>query len=160
MKLIMKRKTAAILKVLLPITLLGALMGLTLFLQSCGDGGDPPPGETEAQRVTNLLTSGQWSVQSVLVNATDQTTVYKDLKVTFGATNYTSTGGYPVWPALGTWKFKDETAKVIDRNDGVSITVTEITSNKLILGLTWNKTTVNGGRTGSVAGQHVFTLAK
>lgn len=143
------------------IATLAILASMVLFLSNCGGSKvDPTPVETEAQKNTRLLTAGAWSVQTVLVDAVDKTTVYKDLKLTFSSTGFTSTGGGSVWPATGTWKFKDDTGKTIDRGDGLSITATEISATKLVLGLTWTKTTLAGGRAESVAGQHVFTFGK
>lgn len=132
-----------------------------LFLSGCGSKSDPIPAvETDAAKNTKLLTAGTWSVQTVLVDGVDKTIVYKDLKLTFTATGFTSTGGGSVWPATGTWKFADDTGKVITRGDGLSINLTEVSSTKLVLALTWTKTTLDGGRVESVAGQHVFTFGK
>lgn len=148
---------------ILSVVILANVLWVLLALQSCGGdgGGDPTPvEETEVQKATKLLTTGQWIVQSVTVDASDKSSVYSNLKLTLTATGFTAIGGNPVWPANGTWKFKDESAKVIDRGDGLSINLMEVTATKLVLSLTWSKTTVAGGRTESVAGQHVFTFGK
>ena len=102
----------------------------------------------------------QEQVQTVQVDAVDKTTVYKDLKLTFTATGFTATGGGSVWPATGTWKFADDTGKVITRGDGLSINLMEVSATKLVLTLTWTKTTLDGGRVEAVAGQNVFTFGK
>lgn len=134
------------------------VIGTLLLISSCG--GDPPaPQETEVEKATRLLT-GTWSVQSVTVDGTDRTSVYKDVRITFSGTSLTATNGGQVWQATTTWRFADEAAKTISRGDGLTITVTELTATKLVVGLTWTKTTLGGGRSESVSGQHVFTFGK
>jgi len=63
-------------------------------------------------------------------------------------------------PSTGTWQFKDETAKVIVRNDDLVIAIDQVEQKKLILSLTWNKTTLGSGRPGAVSGAHTFTLER
>lgn len=136
---------------------------VVMFISGCGGGkSDPAPApvETEAVKNTKLLTTGTWNVQTVSVDAVDKTTVYKDLKITFNSTGFTATGGGSVWPATGTWKFSDDTGKVITRGDGLSISLTEVSTTKLVLALAWTKTTLGDGRVESVSGQHVFTFGK
>jgi hypothetical protein len=140
-----------------------AVVALTLatFLVLAGcDGGDPPtPEETEVEKATKLL-AGTWTVQNVTVDGTDRTSVYKDVRITFSGSNLTATNGGVVWPASGTWRFTDDTAKTITRSDGLTISVNELTSNKLVAAFPWTKATLGGGRAESVAGQHVFTFGK
>jgi hypothetical protein len=140
-----------------------AVVALTLatFLVLAGcDGGDPPvPEETEVEKATKLLT-GTWSVQSVTVDGTDRTSVYKDVRISFNGSTLTATNGGVVWPASTTWRFGDETAKTITRGDGLTISVNELTSNKFVAALTWTRATLGGGRTESISGQHVFTFTK
>ena len=134
------------------------VIGTLLLISSCG--GDPPaPQETEVEKATKLLT-GTWTVQSVTVDGTDRTSVYKDVRITFSGTSLTATNGGQVWPATTTWRFADEAAKTISRGDGLTISVNELTSNKLVVAFPWAKGTLGGGRAESVAGQHVFTFGK
>lgn len=144
-------------------TLVPALMILALFvlfLSGCGKTDPAPAAQTDAQKNTTLITAGTWALQTVQVDAVDKTTVYKDLKLTFSSTGFTATGGGSVWPATGTWKFADDTGKVITRGDGLSVNLTEVSATKLVLTLTWTKNTLDGGRVESVAGQNVFTFGK
>lgn len=137
------------------------LVAMLTYLGSCGGGGgDPAPAETEVQKATKLLTAGLWSMQTVQVDGTDRTTTYKDLKVTFTATGFSSTNGGAVWPATGTWKFKDDAGKTIERGDGLLVSVVELSSSKMVLSLTWSKTTLGGGRHASISGSHTFTFGK
>ena len=75
-----------------------------LFIMACGS--DSPTAKEEA---TKALTSGDWKMQSVSVDGTDQTTVYAGLAATFTDTGFSSTRGGLVWPASGTWSFKLKT---------------------------------------------------
>ncbi len=108
---------------------------------------------------TNLLTSHVWKLQSLQVDNVDKTSLYTGMTLTVGAATYTSTNGAPVWAASGTWSFTDD-GKTIKRDDQVEVSVDQITDAQLVLSLTWNKTTLGGGRTSSVSGKHVYTFVK
>ena len=134
------------------------LMAILLMLTGCRKE-DPKPSLTESEKATALLTSGSgWVIQTVLVDGVDNTALFAGLKLSYTATDYSTVNGGVIWPASGTWKFTDDTGKNILRSDGMPITLNEITSTKLVLGLTWSKTTLAGGRENSVAGNHVFTF--
>jgi hypothetical protein len=133
-----------------------SVLCLMMVLASCG-GNDP---QSETDRVKDILKSGPWKVQTVSVDNTDQTTLYKNLTLTFTEANYTTTNGANVWPASGGWTFTDDTAKTILRSDGVSMAVGEATTTKLVLSFDWANTTIGPGRTKSIEGAHVFTFGK
>jgi hypothetical protein len=65
-----------------------------------------------------------------------------------------------VWPSTGTWIFTDAEKKSITRDDGTVVNLQSISDHELTLALHWNKTTLGGGRAGSLQGDHVFVLAK
>jgi hypothetical protein len=125
-----------------------------LFMSACGSDG--PSAQEIAKKA---ITSSPWKVQSVTVDGTDQTAVYSGLTITFTETGFTATNGGPVWPATGTWNFSDGAGKEIVRGDGLSVTVTEATQTRLVLKLTWSKTTLGPGRESSVSGENTFTFA-
>lgn len=130
------------------------LMGV-LKITSCGD--DPI---SESERVASLLTAHTWKVFSVMVDNVSQSNLYTNFAITFTATGFTTTNGEPVWPASGTWTFKNENTKIITRGDGIEMKLSEINEATLKLELTWNKTTIGSGRISSIAGVHVFSLVK
>ena len=135
-----------------------------LSLTGCPE--PPGPTETESQKAAKLLADGAWNLQSVSVDGVDKTSVYQGLKVDFNLSGtdaiggtFSTTTGRAAWPATGSWSFDDDFGATIERNDGLSITVEEVTESNLVLGLVWDKTTYgNGGRVGSVSGQHTFTF--
>lgn len=131
------------------------IIGL-LFLTSCKKD-DPEP---ETARIQKILAANSWVIQTVTVNEVDQTNLFTGLTLSFTMTNYSTTNGGVVWPASGTWEFVDETAKTIVRNDGLQITINEVTNTSLKLALIWSTTTLGGGRTASVAGDHEFSFIK
>lgn len=141
----------------LKITAFAVAITSLLFFQSCKKD-DPTIAETD--RVAGLLKANMWKMQSVMVDGMDKTTIYTGLILNFTATGYTTTNGGAVWPASGTWMFADATAKLITRSDGLALTVEEITTTKLSLKLNSTKTTLGGGRTSSVAGNHTFVFGK
>jgi hypothetical protein len=136
------------------LVLVAMTFAVIISVQGCKD--EVP----ETDRVKGILKASTWTMQTVVVDAVDQSTVYKGLTLNFTDTGYSSTNGGVVWPASGTWFFADASAKTITRNDNLAITITEVTDAKLILSLTWAKTTLSGGRVESVKGINVFTLTK
>jgi hypothetical protein len=133
------------------------LLLLAIWNVGCGSD-DPSP--TEIEEIKASMTSGTWKVQSVDVDGIEKTSVYSSLKLTFTETTFTSTNGGAIWPATGTWSFADKTGKLVKRGDGVEITVDESSTTLLKLKLSWAETTLGGGRTSSVSGQHIFTFIK
>ncbi len=134
---------------------MGAFLSLLLLIISCG-GSDPAP--TEQEVVTEALVSGTWKVQSVTVDGADQSSIYTGLIINFTATGFSASNGSPVWPASASWSFTDDLAKTIII-DGLEISIVEASSVKLVLKLTWNKTTLGPGRVASLSGQNIFTFA-
>jgi len=139
----------------LKLTVCGLLM-ILLTMQSCKK--DNPKLETD--RVREILTDRTWNIQTVTIGSTDKTTAYDGMTLSFTNTSYFAVNGGLVWPNTGTWAFADKTGKLITRGDGLAITVEEATAVKLVLKLTWAKTTLGSGRTSSLAGEHVFTFSK
>ena len=133
-----------------------------VHLSGCkGGAADPAPAVASKQdEVKAKLTSPTWKMQSVTVDGTDKTSIYKDLSLKFSASGFTSTNGGAVWPASGTWTFTSAEATAIKRDDGLVVTLQEVTDTSLKLALTWSKTTLGPGRVESVSGQNVFSFGK
>jgi hypothetical protein len=136
-----------------------ALMVVTIIstLSSC-DGDEPAVSKQD--EVKAKLIAGTWNIGSVMVDGTDKTSVYPNLKLTFTSAGFTSLNGGVIWPASGTWTFTSADATAFTRNDGLVVTIQEVTATSMKLALAWDKTTIGPGRLSSVAGQHIFTFAK
>ncbi len=93
-------------------------------------------------------------------NGVDKTSLYTGMTLSFTATNYTTTKGAPVWVASGTWAFSGNDGKIITRDDQIDVSIDQIADSQLVLSLTWNKTTLGGGRVESISGKHVYTFVK
>lgn len=118
------------------------------------------PTLSKQDQVKAILTASAWKVKTVSVNDTDKTSVYPNLGLSFTSTAFASTNGAAVWPASGTWTFTSADATAITRNDGLVVTLQEVTSTSLKLAITWNKNTIGSGRIESVSGQNVFSFGK
>lgn len=142
--------------------MLSVVMVLFAFtIQSCKD--DDP---TAVERATGTISSHPWKVSNVMVGDEDKTAVYQNVVLTVkNNKTFTSTNGGGIWPASGTWSFKDESAKVMSVSLGASLQMTDVTvlsmdGNTLKVQFQWDDTTLGGGRESSVAGEHVFTFVK
>jgi hypothetical protein len=134
--------------------LLSVLVSIVLF--SC-DGKDTPIPAT--QRIAKILTTGgAWILEGATVDGVDQLSLYQGLSVSFSETSYTTTNGGIQWPASGTWKFTDGTATVVERNDGLLITLEDVSETRAVISFDWQNTTFDQGRTKSLGGKHQFTL--
>ncbi len=139
------------------------LAGVSLLqLSSCGKDDPPPapPEPTEAERVTALLTAGNWPLTSVTVEGENAAEIFKDFSITFTNTGYTTTGTTPVWKRSGTWAFTDATATKFRRDDNVEVTIESINETSLKLVLFWEQEITEPGRTNALRGRHEFTLTK
>lgn len=134
------------------------LLTMVLFLASCGPDPKVDPKETEKERVEGLI-KGSWTIQNVTIDGVVSNS-FASMALSFTGTTYTTNNGGIVWPATGTWSFKDETAKTILRNDGIEINIDAITATSFTLSFTWGKTTLGSGREISIKGKHVFTFKK
>ena len=82
---------------------------------------------------------------------------FSGFKLTVGDFTYTTVNALPsAWPASGTWSFANDSGTLVDRSDGVQITVAVSTSS---LKLSFSVTGLgSGGRTKGVDGEYVFDL--
>ena len=125
-----------------------------MIIASCGND------EKDTPDVQALLTSGTWKINTVTVDGVNRNDLYTNFTLSFTATGFTAMNGEPVWPASGAWTFVTSAKKEISRNDGIVVTLESISETELVLNLTWNKTTLGGGREASLQGDHTFVLGK
>jgi hypothetical protein len=136
---------------------IGAATFVMLSVLSCGKSSTTDPSPSDQMKA--ILTSGTWKLQTVLVDGADKTSTYTGLTLNFTGTSYSSTNGRVIWPAGGGWQFADETGTHITRDDGLPVAIGDASASKLVLTLTWTKTTL-GGRGGSLKGVNIFTFGK
>lgn len=125
-----------------------------LSISSCND--EP----TVAEKVEGMLVSVAWSKPIVTVDGIDQSNLYQAFTITFTKTNYTTSGGSPLWPSTGTWTFKDESAKALLLDGTREVQINEITGTNLELAVQNNNTTFKSGRVNSIIGKNIFRLSK
>lgn len=135
------------------------LMGMIGLVSSCKDDVENPK-PTLKEEAMEKLTNTTWKLERVTVDGVNHTAIYSGLTLSFTGTAYNSTNGGVVWPADGTWSFTNDQATVIKRNDGVDVTIQELTAQTLRLAMPWETNTLKPGRITSLAGQHVFTFVK
>ena len=139
-----------------PIFLLTAVILLCAFFGSCGGNDGPSPEEARLQELT-----ATWQLGSVVNDNQDVTNQFTGFSLTVTANKTFSTlqGGNP-WPAQGTFDFVNGNVSRLLRDDGVTIEVTNITEERLVLSFDMN--TVRGGAHGSegITGNFIFDLTK
>ena len=131
-----------------------AILLAAAFISGCDDG------PSAAEKVEGLLLSVAWIKPIVTVDGIDQSNLYQDFNITFTKTNYTTSGGSPLWPSTGTWTFKDESATVMILDGTREVQINEITGANLELAVQNNNTTFKSGRVKSIIGKNVFRLSK
>lgn len=125
-----------------------------------------PPDPTAAEATTALLKGSAWVMSDVKVDDV-VLDLYKNLNISFTADadgkngKYKSVNGGVVWPASGTWAFKNDEAKAMVRDDGLEIGIDAITEKTMTISFTRTGDTVfEGGRNKAVGGKHVMTLGR
>ena len=120
------------------------------------------PDEPSAKEIFISKISKKWGLSESGVKFNDQFVngVFDNFTVTFakGLTYTTTDGQDPVWKASGKFtiqKVENPVGFLITRDDGVEITVNELTESKLVLQFAFTKKT---GRAKSVSGGYVFDL--
>lgn len=136
-----------------------SIVTLAIVLTGLSSCDDTPP-KTQQELVTEQLTAGPWRLETVTIEGDDGAQLFKDFGLTFTAEGYTSTGTTPVWKRSGTWKFLNEEATRINRDNELDVTIVSIDGTTLKLSLTWNQETYEGGRSKSLRGKHEFTLKR
>lgn len=126
------------------------------FLVACDE--DSPSKEEKFIRKLRFT----WSLEGVTVDGKNVTnsfpnlTLTVDKKKTYTVANPVS----PIWAASGTFEFEkvpNSDLFNIIRDDGIHITVTELTETTLKYKLTY---VASGGRTKSVSGDYEFSMSK
>ncbi|MFM7193210.1 MAG: hypothetical protein ACKOYP_00305 [Bacteroidota bacterium] len=130
-------------------------VAMLLLLMNCG--GETP--KTPNEKTEELLRSITWRLTTLTVDGVSSDR-YARMTLQFGTGTYTTTGGAPVWPALGTWVFEGTDGKRIKREDGLLLTVESASAAQIVLSFDWSKTTYTTGRMLSVAGKHLMTFVK
>ena len=102
--------------------------------------------------------SASWSLTQVMNDNLDVTDQYTGFTLTIDQLTYTTQQGGNPWPSSGTYDFKGDDLSVLVRNDGAELTIDELTSSTLIL--SFNYTSLSGGRTAGVTGDFTFSLTK
>ena len=132
------------------------MLAMLFLVGACG--GSDEPSLTEKQKIEALLTSASWKVQAVKIDGVNETSSFPGLTLKFSSTSFTVTNGAVVWPSSGTWSFTDETAKKINRSDGVELTLVTVSETALVIRFSWDQSTLGEGRLASVEGEYEFTF--
>lgn len=130
------------------------LVTVSFAFHSCRKDTTATPSEVTGKQ----LSSGVWKVQSVMVDGTDKTNLFHGFTLQYSSTTFSSSNGTLVWPSSGTWNFKDETAKMIVRDDGLEMTIETVSNTKFTFSFVWTKTTYGGGRSNSTSGVYSFEM--
>lgn len=131
---------------------------ILLFTTICLPGCEDEP--TVKEKTEAMLMSGEWNQPIVTVDGVDKSSLYQDFTIKFSSNSYFSSGGSPLWPASGTWVFKDESAQVLILDNIKEVQINEITDVNLELAIQNDNTTFKSGRVNSIQGKNVFRLKK
>lgn len=129
------------------------LCGLAVFA-ACYE--DPNP-DAEAQ-LRQALTYPTWRMLNVYRDDVNVNSEYENFTLKFMRTSYNTTHGGTSWPAMGTWKFVENSANTVAREDGIEVTFDLTNSNKqlnLVFTIPENR---HGGRSKSLRGNYRFEL--
>jgi hypothetical protein len=130
---------------------------LLVSLSACKK--DEPVSEQEV--VTALLTSATaWQSPEVTIDGVNYTDLYKDFKITFDKTTYTTVAGAPAWKPSGTWTFLNEEGTLIKMDNDREVEIKSISDELLEISFVWSEDTFEPGRTTSIKGKQTFKLRR
>lgn len=142
-------------KSIIKITLSVVLLMVLILYSGC----EEEPSEYEV--AMSKITAHTWKISNVTVDGTTQTQLFTNFSIKFNNNDtYTSSNGAPVWPGSGQW-YLDVSGTAFSRSDnGLMVSIQELSETSLILSLQWNRTTFGNGKTESISGNHRFTFTK
>lgn len=126
------------------------------FISGCKNDDDHPT--PEQQRISDL--SSTWILGSVENDDNDVTNQFNGFSLVVDQTSFTTQNGGNAWPANGsfTYVLVENDIKILERNDGVEISVDKLSNDELRL--SFQITTLPGGRQEGITGQFIFSLIK
>jgi hypothetical protein len=136
-------------------SIINFLVIVIVAIQIISCGSDPAK-ESEEIVFLNKL-SNAWQVNAVDIDGEDATGAFDGLAITFTDTKTLTVINPvdPIWPATGSFTLvKSGDTFSIDRNDGVIITILELTETSLIMSLNYSA----GSRVSSVSGEYTFEM--
>ncbi len=130
------------------------------FVSGCkkSKSDDPTPLTSQEKQKTLLINNGlSWTLGTVTKDGLDVTDQFAGFTLTIGDFTYVTENALAsAWPSQGTWSFANEAGTLVDRNDGVQVTVSVSTTS---LKLTFNVAGLgDGGRVKGVDGTYIFDL--
>ena len=144
------------------LTVVTFLAGFT-FIMGCGEDDKGPTAE-ELRLEAIAFT---WNISTVTLDGADRLADWTNFSLTATASkgySTSSSGDENVWPASGTWDFAGTTGAgldVINRSDGVTVNIDNITDTNLDLSFTYALAVPNKeGRVVSIEGDWVFKMTK
>lgn len=121
------------------------------------DGGNPSPLDEQLMLLENQSKSWVLTGGSVIKDDFDVSDQFTGFKLTITGFNYMTENSLSgVWASQGTWTFKDNQVTTLERNDGILVTINNISSSQLVLSFT--DPNGSGGRYSSIPGDYAFTL--
>jgi hypothetical protein len=150
-------------KYLKSIAIIAFLAGFA-FMMGCKKDDGPNQTEEEIQLEKLAFT---WTVTSATLDGNDRTADWTGMTLTATTSKTYSTSGSNddnVWPSSGTWDFAGNTGaglEVLNRSDGVTINIDNLTETALDLSFTYVLAEANKeARVNSIEGNWVFKFTK
>ena len=140
--------------VIILVTGIGSIVG-------CKKKSDPTPVDPKQEIINNLTNT--WSVSGVTMDGQDVSADWTDFALTIDLEqNYAATDlsaeSVLIWPVIGSYTFPNtDNSNVVLRNDGVQITISNLTVNSVQLSFQISGRN-NGGRTEGLLGNWLFEM--
>lgn len=150
-------------KYLKSIAIIAFLAGFA-FMMGCkkDDGGGPSEEDMKLEEL-----AATWTLSSASLDGDDRTANWTGFTLTATLAKTYSTSGSNdenVWPASGTWEFAGTTGAgldVLNRSDGVTINIDNVSANALDLSFTYALAKANkDARITSIEGNWVFKMTR
>ncbi len=134
-----------------PVVTVVCCLSLLNYLISCNDDDGP-----SAEQIRLQEHSATWALGSVTNDGNDVTSQFTGFSLSIDQFSFTTENGGNAWPTSGTYSFIENDLDRLQRSDGVEITIDAINNDDL--SLSFQVSTLPGGRTAGITGNFIFSL--
>ncbi|HNP17479.1 MAG TPA: hypothetical protein PKL31_03505 [Fulvivirga sp.] len=131
-----------------------------ILLNGCKSSDDPVAIDPFAQQTTLLENNGKpWisSGGSIIKDGYDVSSQFNGFKLSISGNQYSTVNSLKdVWGTQGSWSYHDNNINVLERNDGVLLTI-KLINNELTITFTDPKGS-SGGSLEGISGDYIFEL--
>ena len=149
-----KHTTKMKIKSIYALTLIAVMALLSLGCKQKDDGTGPSIQDLAYEKLAGQWTLGEFG--SIKLEGADVSPNYPGFALSFADGTYTTTNAGDLFKASGTWEWADQSAAVVNLDDGKVVNIQQLTFSKFVFSFTKSDGPVRAG----MAGNYVIRVEK